>query len=59
MASKKGERYKCEQCGLIVLVEDACGCQTCDLICCSAPMKPVKLAASAKPKTKSKAKPKK
>lgn len=53
MASKKGEKYKCEECGLIVVVEDPCGCEVVELMCCEAPMKPVK---KAKPKTKSKTK---
>ncbi|MCW4045460.1 MAG: hypothetical protein NWE94_08100 [Candidatus Bathyarchaeota archaeon] len=53
MASKKGEKYKCEECGIVVVVEDPCGCEACDLICCSVPMKPVKAAkAKSKPKTK-------
>ncbi len=56
MASKKGEKYKCEQCGLVILVEDACGCQTCDLVCCSVPMVPVKAVEKAKPKPKPKGK---
>jgi hypothetical protein len=35
MAKKKGERYKCEQCGLVVVVDDPCGCEpTCELMCC-------------------------
>jgi hypothetical protein len=59
LASKKGEKYKCEECGLVVVVEDACGCDACDIVCCSAPMKPVKAAAKAKPKSKAKPKPKK
>jgi hypothetical protein len=59
LANKKGEKYKCEECGLVVLVEDPCGCEPCDLICCSKPMKPVKAAkAKAKPKPKPKPKPK-
>jgi hypothetical protein len=62
LASKKGEKYKCEECGLVVVVEDPCGCEVVELICCEAPMKPVKAAAKAKPKakpkTKKKAKPK-
>ncbi len=37
----KGDRYKCDVCGLVVLVEDDCGCSSCDLICCDAPMKKV------------------
>ncbi len=58
MAKKKGERYKCEQCGLVVLVEDVCGCDDCDVVCCGAPMKSVKeekKAVAAKPKAKTKA----
>ena len=54
--AKKGEKYKCEACGLIVVVEDPCGCQTVELLCCEAPMKPVKAAAKAKPKAKAKTK---
>ena len=56
--AKKGEKYKCEECGLIVVVEDPCGCETVELICCEAPMKPVKAATKAKSKAKAKAKPK-
>jgi hypothetical protein len=55
LTSKKGEKYKCEECGLIVVVEDPCGCETIELICCESPMKLVK-AAKAKPKAKPKAK---
>ena len=61
MVKKKGEKYKCDECGLVVLVEDACGCEDCDVICCSVPMKPVKeerTTAKAKPKRQA-AKPKK
>jgi hypothetical protein len=57
LAKKKGERYKCEECGLVVLVEDVCGCEDCDVICCGAPMQQVKAekpAAKAKPKAKAK-----
>jgi len=53
LANKKGEKYKCEECGLIVLIEDPCGCEPCDLICCGEQMKPVKAAKTkSKPKTK-------
>jgi hypothetical protein len=56
--AKKGEKYKCEECGLIVLVEDPCGCEPVEIICCGEPMKPVKetAKAKAKPKAESKAK---
>lgn len=46
MAKKKGERYKCAECGLVVVVDDACGCSECDLVCCNVLMKPVKGAKS-------------
>lgn len=47
----KGDRYECDECGMIVLVEDACGCSACDLVCCSVPMKKMgKKAAPAKKK---------
>jgi hypothetical protein len=55
--AKKGERYKCEECGMIVTIADPCGCTECDLICCGVPMKPEKTAkAKPKPKTKTKKK---
>ena len=57
MANKKGDKYKCEECGLVILVEDPCGCETFEVVCCGEPMKPVK--AVAKPKLKPKSKPKK
>jgi len=53
LVKKKGEKYKCDKCGLVVLVEDDCGCEECDIVCCSAPMKQVK----EEPKTAAKPKP--
>jgi len=49
MGKRKGEKYKCGECGLVVVVDDACGCSECDLICCGAAMKPLK---ETKPKGK-------
>jgi len=38
-AVKKGEAYKCTVCGLVVSVDETCGCvDTCDIICCELPM---------------------
>ncbi len=57
LAKKKGEKYKCEECGLVVIVEDPCACEPCDIVCCSAPMKAVKVEkAKTKPKPKAKTK---
>ncbi len=46
MARKKGEAYKCDECGLVVVVENPCECdESCELVCCQEPMKSVKSAA--------------
>ena len=50
MANKKGDKYKCDECGLVIAVEDPCGCESCEIVCCNAPMKPVKESQKAKPK---------
>jgi hypothetical protein len=54
LASKKGEKYQCEECGLVVVVEDPCCCEIVKLICCETPMKSVKVPIKTKPKTKTK-----
>jgi len=38
-ASKKGAKYACDVCGLVVSVDTACGCEEVDLLCCSEPMR--------------------
>ena len=55
MDRKKGEQYKCDNCGLVVIVEEPCACEadTCELLCCGEPMEPVeatKKATTQKPK---------
>jgi|WetSurMetagenome_2_1015567.scaffolds.fasta_scaffold04413_9 hypothetical protein len=52
--AKEGDLYICEECGMVVAVEDPCGCSTCELICCDAPM--TKKAGTAKKATASKPK---
>ena len=40
--AKKGDKYKCEECGLVVVIEDACECgDECVITCCEKPMKKV------------------
>ncbi len=40
---KKGDKYSCTSCGLMVTVDELCGCvDFCDIMCCGAPMKPAK-----------------
>lgn len=50
--AKKGDRYKCEECGVVMVVEDPCGCSPCDLVCCGTPMTQVGKKSEAKPKAK-------
>jgi hypothetical protein len=52
--AKKGDYMSCNECGLVLVVDEACGCAEADVICCDAPMKKGK-AAAAKIKTKAKA----
>jgi hypothetical protein len=45
----KGDAYSCSVCGLVVTVDETCGCvDTCDIICCNEPMKSKKTATKAK-----------
>jgi hypothetical protein len=40
---KKGSKYTCSVCGLVVSIDNECGCASvCDLMCCHTPMKPKK-----------------
>jgi len=54
--AKQGDLYSCGECGLVVCVEDPCGCSACELICCDVPM--TKKAGKAKTAKKKKAAPK-
>jgi len=51
--AKKGDYMSCDVCGLVVVVDEACGCAEA-MVCCDKPMKKGK-AAAAKIKTKAKA----
>jgi hypothetical protein len=46
-ASRVGAKFSCVDCGLIVTVDQDCGCAVVDLVCCGLPMKK-KRAASKK-----------
>lgn len=38
--AKRGDRYACEVCGIVVTVDSCCGCvEECDIICCGKEMK--------------------
>ncbi len=48
MAKQKGEAYKCDECGLVVVVESPCECdESCELVCCQEPMKQVKASTKS------------
>ncbi len=47
-AVKKGDAYECEVCGLAVVVDEACGCEDFDIICCEQPMKQRKSRSRSK-----------
>ncbi len=35
----KGNKYTCQECGLVVTVDEVCNCvDVCDLVCCGEPM---------------------
>jgi hypothetical protein len=38
-ATRKGSKYGCKLCGMVVSVVEDCGCRSVDLVCCNTPMK--------------------
>jgi len=36
--AKKGDKYKCDSCGIVVVIDEDCGCTECDLVCCEGSM---------------------
>jgi hypothetical protein len=39
-AIKKGNRFECSVCGVVVSINEICGCvDTCDIICCGKQMR--------------------
>ena len=60
MAKAKGEKFECKECGLVVVVEEACGCDDCAIICCDMEMEKMPKKTTKKaPAKKTAAKPKK
>jgi hypothetical protein len=51
--AQKGAKYRCEDCGLVVVVDEPCGCEPCNLVCCSVPMVPMTPKTAVKKKQKS------
>ncbi len=44
--AKKGDLLSCDACGLVVVVDEACGCETAAVVCCGKPMAQGKMAAT-------------
>ena len=55
--AKKGGYLSCDVCGLVVVVDEACGCASADVLCCGKPMASGKAAANKAKKTAAAAKP--
>ena len=55
--AKKGDYLSCKVCGLVVVVDEACGCATSEILCCEKPMAKGKAAAKKKPAVKAAAAP--
>jgi hypothetical protein len=39
--AKKGEKYVCDACGMVITVDKACGCDPCGITCCGQDMSPL------------------
>ena len=35
---KRGDKFRCMDCGIIIEISELCDCEMCDLICCDLPM---------------------
>ena len=46
--AKKGIKYVCDSCGIILSVDKACDCSLCDIICCGQDMKVLTSAPKVK-----------
>ena len=44
--AKKGDFLSCAVCGLVLVVDESCGCAVSKVICCAKPMVPGKMAAA-------------
>ncbi len=55
--AKKGDVLSCDVCGLVVVVDEACGCAATEILCCKKPMAKGKAAAKKKSAAKAVAAP--
>jgi hypothetical protein len=44
--AKKGDNLSCEVCGLVLVVDETCGCDAVAVVCCDQPMASGKMAAN-------------
>ena len=49
---KKGDVLNCDVCGLVMVVDEACGCASAEILCCEQPMVKGKSVAKKKPAAK-------
>ncbi len=54
--AKRGDKFGCAECGLVVVVDEGCGCATADILCCGEPMVKGDIKTSAPTKKKAAAK---
>ncbi len=46
--ARKGESYTCQSCGLVVSVDQDCGCvDACEIMCCDMPMKKTRRSSAS------------
>lgn len=38
VSTEKGDKLYCTVCGIVVTVDEECGCEACDIICCGEQM---------------------
>jgi hypothetical protein len=50
--AKKGDYLSCDVCGLVVVVDEACGCAAAEILCCDKPMGKGKPAVKKMPAAK-------
>ncbi|MBI2854985.1 MAG: hypothetical protein HYX87_08745 [Chloroflexi bacterium] len=56
--ASRGESYSCQTCGLVVTVDETCGCvEAHDIICCDQPMKATRSRATSSSRAKAKKEP--
>ncbi len=48
--ARKGDKFTCDVCGLVVAVDETCDCAVGEIICCDTPMRKGRAGMKAKKK---------